>query len=61
MVVQPVQQIRKESAPGSGITKNDFIFPIFMMTEVPHVLKGLGSGAFGDMAAGRTQVPSTRS
>jgi len=23
-----------------GITANDFIFPIFMMTEVPHVLKG---------------------
>ncbi len=25
---------------GSGIKANDFIFPIFMMTEVPHVLKG---------------------
>ena len=23
-----------------GITANDFIFPIFMMTEVPHLLKG---------------------
>src|SRR5205085_4878601 len=23
-----------------GIKANDFIFPIFMMTEVPHVLKG---------------------
>src|SRR5207302_9520034 len=23
-----------------GIKKNDFIFPIFMMTEVPHLLKG---------------------
>ncbi len=26
--------------PGSGIKANDFIFPIFMMTEVPHVLRG---------------------
>src|SRR6185369_571046 len=25
---------------GSGIKANDFIFPIFMMTEVPHILKG---------------------
>src|SRR6185436_1556723 len=24
--------------PGSGIKANDFVFPIFMMTEVPHVL-----------------------
>jgi SSS family transporter len=30
-----------EPKPGSGIKANDFIFPIFMMTEVPHVLKGL--------------------
>jgi len=29
-----------EPRPGSGIKANDFIFPIFMMTEVPHVLKG---------------------
>ena len=29
-----------EPRPGSGIKSNDFIFPIFMMTEVPHVLKG---------------------
>jgi len=29
-----------ETRPGSGITANDFIFPIFMMTEVPHLLKG---------------------
>jgi Na+/proline symporter len=29
-----------ETHPGSGITANDFIFPIFMMTEVPHLLKG---------------------
>jgi len=26
--------------PRPGIKANDFIFPIFMMTEVPHVLKG---------------------
>jgi Na+/proline symporter len=29
-----------EPRPGSGIKANDFIFPIFMMTEVPHLLKG---------------------
>jgi solute:Na+ symporter, SSS family len=29
-----------ETRPGSGIKANDFIFPIFMVTEVPHVLKG---------------------
>src|SRR5258706_1310104 len=29
-----------EPRSGSGIKANDFIFPIFMMTEVPHVLKG---------------------
>src|SRR5260221_9191847 len=29
-----------EPKPGSGIKANDFIFPIFMITEVPHVLKG---------------------
>jgi len=33
----PVPEIR----PGSGIKANDFIFPIFMLTAVPHVLKGL--------------------
>jgi SSS family transporter len=26
--------------PKPGIVSNDFIFPIFMMTEVPHLLKG---------------------
>ena len=26
--------------PQGGIKANDFVFPIFMMTEVPHVLKG---------------------
>ena len=30
-----------EVRPGSGIEANDFIFPIFIMTAVPHVLKGL--------------------
>src|ERR1700677_2516110 len=30
-----------EVRPGSGMQANDFIFPIFMLTEVPHVLKGL--------------------
>jgi solute:Na+ symporter, SSS family len=29
-----------EPRPGSAIKANDFVFPIFMMTEVPHVLKG---------------------
>jgi SSS family transporter len=29
-----------EPRPGSGIKANDFIFPIFMLTEVPHVLRG---------------------
>lgn len=29
-----------EVKPGSGISANDYIYPIFMMTAVPHVLKG---------------------
>jgi len=29
-----------EPRPGSGVKANDFIFPIFMLTEVPHVLRG---------------------
>ncbi len=36
----PFQIPLPETSPGSGITANDFIFPIFMMTEVPHLLKG---------------------
>ena len=32
----PIPEIRA----GSGIKANDFIFPIFIMTAVPHVLKG---------------------
>jgi len=34
----PFQIALPEARP--GITANDFIFPIFMMTEVPHLLKG---------------------
>jgi SSS family transporter len=30
-----------EVKPGSGIKANDFIYPIFMLTAAPHVLKGL--------------------
>ena len=33
----PVPEVR----PGSGIKANDFIFPIFILTAVPHFLKGL--------------------
>ena len=29
-----------EPRPGSGMKSNDFIFPIFMVSEVPHMLKG---------------------
>src|SRR2546430_7538571 len=36
----PFQIALPEPRPGSGIKANDFIFPIFMMTEAPHVLKG---------------------
>jgi SSS family transporter len=36
----PFQIPLPEPRPGSGIKANDFIFPIFMMTEVPHFLKG---------------------
>jgi Na+/proline symporter len=32
----PIPEVR----PGSGIQANDFIFPIFMLTEVPHWLRG---------------------
>lgn len=37
----PFQIPLPEPRPGSGIKANDFIFPIFMMTEVPHGLKGI--------------------
>src|SRR5208337_2494424 len=36
----PFQIPLPETKRGSGISADDFIFPIFMMTEVPHVLKG---------------------
>jgi Na+/proline symporter len=36
----PFQIALPEPRPGSGIKANDFIFPIFMVTEVPHLLKG---------------------
>jgi SSS family transporter len=36
----PFQIPLPEPDPGSGIKRNEFIFPIFMMTEVPHVLRG---------------------
>lgn len=32
----PIPEIR----PGSGIKANDYIYPIFMVTAVPHILKG---------------------
>jgi len=32
----PIPEVR----PGSGIQANDYIFPIFMLTEVPHWLRG---------------------
>jgi SSS family solute:Na+ symporter len=36
----PFQIPLPEPRAGSGIKANDFILPIFMITEVPHVLKG---------------------
>ena len=36
----PFQIPLPEPRPGSGIKANDFVFPIFMMTEVPHILRG---------------------
>ncbi|HWW02771.1 MAG TPA: sodium/solute symporter [Candidatus Acidoferrum sp.] len=36
----PFQIALPEPRPGSGIKANDFIFPIFMMTEVPHLVRG---------------------
>jgi solute:Na+ symporter, SSS family len=38
---RPFQIPLPEPKPGSGIKANDFIFPIFIMTEVPHVLRGV--------------------
>jgi SSS family transporter len=36
----PFQIPVPEPRPGSGIKANDFVFPIFMVTEAPHILKG---------------------
>lgn len=36
----PFQIPLPEPRPGSGITSGDFVFPIFIITETPHVLKG---------------------
>jgi SSS family transporter len=36
----PFQIPLPEPRPGSGIKSNDFVFPIFILTEVPHVLRG---------------------
>ncbi len=36
----PFQIPLPEPRPGSGIKSVDFVFPVFMITEVPHVLKG---------------------
>jgi Na+/proline symporter len=36
----PFQIPLPEPRPGSGIKANDFVFPIFILTEVPHVLRG---------------------
>jgi SSS family solute:Na+ symporter len=38
--VHPMPIAIPEIRPGSGIKANDYIYPIFMMTGVPHVLKG---------------------
>lgn len=36
----PLQIPLPKPRPNSGIVANDFVFPIFMITEVPHLLKG---------------------
>lgn len=36
----PMKIAIPEIVAGSGIKANDYIYPIFMVTEVPHVLKG---------------------
>jgi len=36
----PLQIPLPEPRPGSGIKSTDFVFPIFMITETPHLLKG---------------------
>ena len=36
----PFQIPLPEPRPGSGVKATDFVFPIFMMSETPHLLKG---------------------
>lgn len=36
----PFQIPLPQPSPGSGITADDFVFPVFIITEAPHVLKG---------------------
>jgi len=55
--VHPVQIPLPESRP--GIKANDFVFPIFMITEVPHVLKGFL--LVGILAAAMSSISSALS
>jgi SSS family transporter len=48
----PIPEIR----PGSGIKANDYIFPIFMVTAVPHIVKGFLIVAI--LSAGMSSVSS---
>src|SRR5260370_9496699 len=55
----PLPEVKK----GSGIGANDFIFPIFIITEVPHVLKGflivaILSAAMSSVCSALTSFPS---
>jgi solute:Na+ symporter, SSS family len=55
----PIPEIKA----GSGIKANDYIFPIFMMTAVPHVLKGflivsLLSAAMSSVSSALTSLAS---
>ncbi len=53
----PFQIALPESQP--GIQANDFVFPIFIITEVPHVLKGFL--LVGILAAAMSSISSTLS
>ena len=55
----PIPEIK----PGSGIKANDYIYPIFMMTAVPHVLRGflivaLLSAAMSSVSSALTSLAS---
>jgi solute:Na+ symporter, SSS family len=55
-----------EPRPGSGIKANDFIFPIFITTEVPHLLKGflivaILSAAMSSVSSALTSLASVSS